>query len=82
MRMVFGLIGLVVVLAIVGILAKKQLGAVSNIKLPEAAGAAGVVVPAADPQASVKAQSQQMQEQVKKALDAAMQQQRPMPDDK
>jgi hypothetical protein len=92
MRMMFGLVGLVVVLAIVGILAKKQLGAVTSTKLPDAAStagaagpaspAAGVVVPAPDPQASVKAQSQQMQDQVKKAMDAALQQPRPVQDEK
>ena len=83
MRIVFGLLGLMVVLAIVSNLAKKQLGAISEIKVPQAAGtASGVAPPVVDPQASVQQQSQQIQQQYKQAIDAAMQQQRAIPDDK
>jgi hypothetical protein len=78
MRIVFGLMGLVVVLAIVGILSKKQLGSVSNIKLPQTTEAPVTV----DPNASVKAQSQQIQNQVKQQLENAMQQTRPEPQEK
>jgi hypothetical protein len=78
MRIVFGLMGLVVVLAIVGILSKKQLGSVSNIKVPQTTG----VPMAVDTNASVKAQSQQIQNQVKQQLENAMQQARPEPQEK
>jgi hypothetical protein len=81
MRGLLGLVGLVVVLAIVAVVAKKQLGAVSEIKLPQAAGATAPQV-APDPQASVRDQSQQIQQQIKQSVDAAMQQARPMPEDK
>lgn len=55
-----GLIGLVLALAIVGLLARKQMGGVAG-------------APAAD----ARTQSQQVQEQFKQSLDAAMQQPRP-----
>jgi hypothetical protein len=78
MRIMFGLMGLVVVLAIVGILSKKQLGAVSNIKVPQTTEVPITV----DPNASVKAQSQQIQDQVKQQAENAMQQSRPEPQEK
>ena len=82
MRSIFGVLGLVLVLAIVGFLAKKQLSSVSAIKLPEVSGAAPIAQPVAiEPNASVKQQSQQIQQQVKQAVEAATQQARPMPDD-
>jgi hypothetical protein len=79
MRIIFGLIGLIVVLAIVATLAKKQLSAVSEIKVPQAAG---IVLPAVDPNASVQQQSQQIQQQIKQSVDTSLQQTRPMPDEK
>jgi hypothetical protein len=78
MRIMFGLMGLVVVLAIVGILSKKQLSAVSNIKVPQTTEVPVTV----DPNASVKAQSQQIQDQVKQQVENAMQQARPEPQEK
>jgi H+/gluconate symporter-like permease len=83
MRIVFGLIGLVVVLAIVATLAKKQLGSVSEIKVPLVTGtASGTAPPTVDPNASLQQQSQQIQQQYKQAIEGALQQSRPMPDDK
>ncbi|MGA8515543.1 MAG: hypothetical protein WB821_12340 [Burkholderiaceae bacterium] len=76
MRIIFGLVGLLVVLAIVGSLAKKQLNTVSEIKVPPTAG---VTV---DPNASVKAQSQQIQQQIKQSVEQAVQQARPEGDGK
>ncbi len=70
MRLGFGLIGLIVALGIVAVLSKKQLGAVSNIKVPEVPGA---VLAAPDPHATVKQQSQQIQQQLKQAAESAMQ---------
>ena len=79
MRGVFGMVGLVVALAIVGVLAKKQLAstrsAVPSLQVPGAAS-----VPA--PTGTVREQSQQVQQQYKQALEAAMQQARPLPDEK
>lgn len=66
-----GILGLVVVLAGVGLLAKKLLTA-SRSPVPALAVPAGAAV--VDPNATVKAQYQQVQQQVKQALDAAMQQ--------
>ena len=68
MRAVFTIVGLVVVLGIVGVLAKKQLTAGVA---PHGATEAGV--PTGTPQ-------QQLQ-QFQKSLDAAMQQPRAMPDE-
>jgi hypothetical protein len=83
MRAAFGLVGLVVALAIVAVVAKKQLGSVNAIQVPQPAGTAtGAVVPAVDPNATVKQQSQQIQQQYKQAVEGALQQARPMPDDK
>ena len=84
MKAGFGLIGLVVALAIVGLLVKKQLAAthqvVPALQLPAAEGQSGTV--SVDPTATVQQQSQQIQQQYKQAIEAAVQQARPMPDDK
>ena len=71
MRGLFGLVGLLLVLVIVGLLVRKQMA-------PAVTDAPGLVIPAGTP----AQQSQQTQQQVKQALDAAMQQTRPVPDDK
>ena len=72
---IFGVLSLLIALVVVGLLAKKQLTGAP----PSVAGVPGAqLVPGAYPQA----QSQQMQAQVKAAMDAAMQQKRPEPDDK
>lgn len=68
MRAVFSIVGLVLVLAIVGVVAKKQLTAGVA---PQVSGAPGG--PATTPQQQVQ--------QFQKAAEAAMQQARPMPDD-
>ena len=76
-----GLIGLLIALAIVALVAKKQFTSVAApVALPSVPG---VSVPPPDaPAGNVRDQSKQVQEQYKKALDAAMQQpQRQMPDD-
>lgn len=78
MRAVFGLVGLVVVLAIVGLLAKKQLAAM-RAPIPALPTATGAAAPASTP--TVRAQSQQMQQQVKQQMEGLMQQARPMPED-
>ena len=66
-------------LAIVGVLVKKQLAStqalVPSLEVPGAAP-----VPAST--GTVREQSQQVQQQYKQALESALQQARPMPDDK
>jgi multidrug efflux pump subunit AcrB len=74
MRGIFSIVGLLVVLAIVGLLVKKQLG--SQVVVPSAPG-----MPAVSADAPPQVQSQQAQKQVKQAVDSAMQA-RPMPDEK
>ena len=72
MRAIFTIGGLLLVVLIVGLLAKKQLGA----------GVAPVVVPGARTTATAPAATPQQQvQQFKNAAEAAMQQPRPMPDD-
>jgi len=81
---VFGLISLVLALLIVGLLAKKQLAATSAIAVPAMPAATAADAPAAPAlqggSGDVRAQSQQLQQQYKQALDAAMQP-RPLPDE-
>ncbi|MEI8169033.1 MAG: hypothetical protein WCG50_05125 [Rhodoferax sp.] len=61
----------------VGLLAKKQLGALSTLG-PAQAASAGVSVPTGSPQQ----QSQQLQNQVKKTVEDALQQARPESEEK
>ena len=83
MRAIFGVLSLVVVLLVVAVLAKKQLTstqqAVPVLALPALAGPDGTLVKQG---ATAQEQSQQVQQQYKQAIDNAMQQTRPMPDDK
>ena len=73
MRFFFGLIGLVVVLAIVGTVVKQQLAS-------QKAVVPALQVPGTPaPTGNVREQSQQIQQQYKQALDAALQQPRPEP---
>ena len=70
MRFGFGLVGLLVVLAIVGVLVKKQMSA-AKLTAPPA-----LSVPASGASApqNAREQSQQIQEQFKQQLDSALQQ--------
>ena len=70
MRGMFGLIGLVIVLALVGVLIKKQM-AVTQAPVP---ALQGTPAPATG---TVRDQSQQIQQDYKKALDSALNQPRP-----
>ena len=81
MRSVFGIVGLLVVLAVVGVLVKKQIGAVQEIKVPVVSGASAASS-STEPGANVQQQSQQIQQQYKAAAEAAVQQPRAMPDEK
>ena len=84
MRMIFGVLSLLFVVAVVGFLAKKQLASVNEIKVPSisASGALSTAVPSINPSGNVQQQSQQIQQQFKAAAEAAVQQARPMPDEK
>ena len=66
-----GLIGLVLALAIVGVLVKRHMGSMASA--PAAADAR--------PQLSQPQQALQVQQQFKQSLDEAIQQPRPMPDE-
>ncbi len=70
MRMVFGVLGLLVVLAIVGVVAKKQLQTVRTPTLVESA--AGVSMPVLS--GTPAQQSQQLQKKVQDELNKIMQQ--------
>lgn len=77
---IFGLLGLVAALVIVGLLVKQQLGAsrarVPSLQPPAASPGTGA------PPATVRDQSRQIQQQYQEALDAAMKAQpRDVPDD-
>lgn len=82
MRMVFGILGLVITLAVVGMLTKKQLSAVNAIQVPVVSGSGAGPNTAPLNAATVQQQAVQIQQQYKAAAEAAMQQTRPMPDDK
>lgn len=69
MRVILGVLSLLLVLATVGVLVKKQMGA-----LP--------VAPTLAPAASPQQQSQQLQQQVRQSVEGSLQQARPMPEDK
>lgn len=74
MRML-GLIGLVLVLVTFGLLAKKQMQSLAPLAVPgQPAPVAGAPLP------TVRDQSQQLQQQIKQSLDAALQA-RPMPEE-
>ncbi len=65
------------VVAVIGVLTKKQLSASTGMRLP-AASTAGISVGGG----TVTQQSEQIQQQIKQSIDATMQQARPEPEDK
>jgi hypothetical protein len=69
MRAIVSVLSLLLGVAIVGLLAKQQLST-------------PISVLGTTPGATVQQQSQQVQQQVKQSVEAAMQQARPVPDDK
>jgi type II secretory pathway pseudopilin PulG len=75
MRIVFTMLSLLVVVAVIGILAKKQLGSIAPVSAPAASAApSGMAAPSGTPQQQVQ--------QFRQAAENAMQQARPMPDEK
>ena len=71
MRAVLGLAGLLVVMAIVALLMKQNMGVT---KAPAPAAVEGVLVPQIDTSKDVNAQSRQIQQQVQDQLNQALQQ--------
>ena len=74
MRAVFGLVGLLVVMAIVAVLMKQNLAATRAAAVPAAATAHGVKAPQIDITKNLHQQSQQIQKQVQDDLNQALQQ--------
>lgn len=79
MRAIFGVLSLLMVVAIIGVLAKKQL---SPAPVKVAPADAGLAVPAPAAGATPQQQSQQIQNQMRQSIDNTLQQARPMPEDK
>jgi uncharacterized membrane protein len=79
MRTVLGVLSLLMVVAVIGVLAKKQLRAQSSVRVPAVAGASA---PAGGAGATLPQQSQQIQQQVKQSIESTMQQARPEPEEK
>ncbi|NPC54173.1 hypothetical protein [Caenimonas soli] len=76
MRMVLGVLSLLFVVAVIGVLAKKQLGGAAIVAAPATSAApAGTMAPPTGTPA------QQVQ-QFKQAVESTMHQARPMPDEK
>ena len=83
MKGVFGLLGLLLCLAIVGVLVKKQLTSTQQmVPALQVPGATDPQSLASAPAATVREQSQQLQQQYKQALEGALQQPRAIPDEK
>ncbi|MDP2440713.1 hypothetical protein [Rhodoferax sp.] len=81
MKTIFGVLSLLIVVAVVGTMVKKQLTGVTPISITQQE-AGQAAAPASAPQGNAQQQSQQIQQQVRQSLDAAMQQARPVPEDK
>lgn len=79
MRAIFSIVSLLVVLAVVGMLAKKQLGSTVVPLNNPALNGTGVTLPVTSPGAMPQAQSLQIEQAVKQKLEASMQA-RPMPE--
>jgi hypothetical protein len=83
MKGIFGLVGLLLSLAIVGLLVKKQLTStqqvVPGLQVPTTGRQDS---PASAPGTTVREQSQQVQQQYKQAIEGALQQRRTVPDEK
>ena len=80
MRMIFGVLSLLFVMALIAFMAKKQVSSINGIKVPGAT--ASSTAPSADNPGNVQQQSQQIQQQFKAAAEAAMQPARTEPEAK
>lgn len=83
MRGILGLLGLLLSLAIVGVLVKKQLASTQQmlpaLQVPMATDPQSA---ASTPATTVRQQPQPLQQQYKQALEGALQQPRTLPDEK
>jgi hypothetical protein len=81
MRAIFSVLGLLLVVAVIGMLAKKQLHSVST--LPSSPSENNPIgLPATTPGATVQQQSLEIGQQVKKSVEESLQQPRTIPDEK
>lgn len=80
MKAIFGVLSLLIVLAVVGTLVKKQLTVTPISVTPQEAGQ--VALPASASLGNAQQQSQQIQQQVRQSIEASMQQARPVQDEK
>ncbi len=76
MRMIFGVLSLLFVVAVIAFMSKKQMSSISDIKVPGATASS----PART--GNVQQQSQQIQQQFKAAAEAALQPARTEPETK
>jgi hypothetical protein len=84
MRSIFGLLSLILVLLLVGFLARTQLNTVTRIRTPEVSGSAASATPfatEASAAGNVLSQPQQIQQQIKAATEAAIQRNQNLTDD-
>ena len=82
MRSIFGLLGMLIAVAVIGLLCRQQLAVMrKTTPVVTAPASANTGVTSRGPALTVKEQSQQMQQQYKQSLDSALQQKRPMPDE-
>jgi hypothetical protein len=81
MRAIFSIVGLLVVVAVVGMLAKNQFHTVADIH-PIQQDSSTIALPTTALGATVQQQSLQIQQQVKQAVEDSLQQTRAVPDDK
>ncbi|MDB5741820.1 MAG: hypothetical protein JWR68_135 [Polaromonas sp.] len=82
MRLIFGVMSLLIVMVVIGILAKKQLRIQAAVPVatqnPALAGQG--ISPVTSPGQPLHILSQQIQQQIKQSVEAAMQQAHPAPD--
>jgi hypothetical protein len=84
MRVALGVLSLLIALLVVGVLVKKQLGAVSatpaklQAQLP---ADTAVALPPVSPGSTPQQQSQQIQQQIRQTLESTLQQARPPSDE-
>ena len=80
MRMIFGVLSLLFVVAVIAFMSKKQVSSINEIKVPGAT--ASSAAPSANNSGNVQQQSQQIQQQFKAAAEAALQPARTQPETK
>jgi hypothetical protein len=67
MRMIFGVLSLLIVVAIIGVLAKKQLGSVAGAPPSTSTSSQGVTAPTGTPKQQVDAMKQSIENAVQQA---------------